>query len=135
MTPHTVSACHCLKIIPLSRIKKFARIKSRVIMRLSGNADDARAVPGTIRLSYTTENGVVKKKITFERSDVSETVADILDAYKVSRLIATYIDESGEHRVAGSPDYPLALDYVTEGGVFTVALQGEDTDQDAFLTD
>lgn len=133
MDRSTVSTCHSLKIIPLSRLTRFARIKSRVVMMILGGADDAEAVPGSIKLSHSSEAGVVKKKITFERSDVSDITANLLDGYKVSRLIATYVDESGRQRVAGSPDFPLSLDYGTDGGVFTVTLQGEDTAPDAFL--
>lgn len=104
-------------------------------MMILGDADDAEAVPGSIKFSHTSENGVLTKKITFERSDVSHITAAILDGYKVSRLVATYVDESGKRRVAGSPDFPLSLDYGTDGGVFSVTLQGEDTAPDAFLAD
>lgn len=135
MPRSTVSTCHSLKIIPLSRLTRFARIKSRVVMAVLGGADDAGVVPGSVKLSHSTDNGLVKKKITFERSDVSDVTADILDGYKVSRLIATYVDESGKRRVTGSPDYPLSLDYSTEGGVFFVILQGDDTAPDAFLAE
>lgn len=135
MDRSTVSTCHSLKIIPLARLSRFARIQSRVIMMLLGEAIDAEAVPGTVKISTTTDNGKLKKKITFERSDVSESVADILEGYKVSRLIAVYVDESGKQRVAGSPDWPLTLDYTTEGGVFIVTLQGEDVRPDGFLAD
>lgn len=131
----TVSTCHSLKIIPISRLTRFARIKSRVVMMTLGEADDAEAVPGSIKLSNSSESGVVKKKITFERSNVSDITADLLDGYKVSRLLATYVDESGKKRVVGSPDFPLSLDYGTDGGVFTVTLQGEDTAPDAFLAE
>jgi len=130
-----VSTCHSLKIIPISRLTRFARINSRVVMMILGDADDAEAVPGSIKFSHTSENGVLTKKITFERSDVSHITAAILDGYKVSRLVATYVDESGKRRVAGSPDFPLSLDYGTDGGVFSVTLQGEDTAPDAFLAD
>jgi len=102
---------------------------------LLGEAIDAEAVPGTVKISTTTDNGKLKKKITFERSDVSESVADTLEGYKVSRLVAVYIDESGKQRVSGSPDWPLTLDYITEGGVFIVTLQGEDVHPDGFLAD
>lgn len=135
MPRSTVSTCHSLKIIPLFRLTRFARIKSRVVMAVLGGADDAGEVPGSVKLSHSTDNGLVKKKITFERSDVSDVTADILDGYKVSRLIATYVDESGKRRVTGSPDYPLSLDYSTEGGVFSVILQGDDTVPDAFLAE
>ena len=135
MNRSTVSTCHSLKIIPLARLSRFARVQSRVIIMLLGEAIDAEAVPGTVKISTTTDNGKLKKKITFERSDVSESVADILEGYKVSRLVAVYIDESGKQRVAGSPDWPLTLDYTTEGGVFIVTLQGEDVRPDGFLAD
>ena len=135
MNRSTVSTCHSLKIIPLARLSRFARIQSRVIIMLLGEAIDAEAVPGTVKISTTTDNGKLKKKITFERSDVSESVADILEGYKVSRLVAVYIDESGKQRVAGSPDWPLTLDYTTEGVVFIVTLQGEDVRPDGFLAD
>ncbi len=135
MDRSTVSTCHSLKIIPLARLSRFARIQSRVIIMLLGDAIDAEAVPGTVKISTTTDNGKLKKKITFERSDVSEAAADQLEGYKVSRLVAVYVDESGKHRVAGSPDWPLSLDYTTEGGVFTVTLQGEDVRPDGFLAD
>lgn len=135
MNRSTVSTCHSLKLIPLVRLSRFARIQSRVIIMLLGEAIDAEAVPGTVKISTTTDNGKLKKKITFERSDVSEVSADILEGYKVSRLIAVYVDESGKRRVAGSPDWPLSLDYTTEGGVYAVTLQGEDVRPDGFLTD
>lgn len=93
------------------------------------------AVPGSVKVSTTSDNGIIKKKITFERSDVSGSSADALEGYKVSRLIATYVDESGKRRVAGSPDWPLSLDYSIGDGVFSVTLQGEDTAPDAFLMD
>ncbi len=135
MNRSTVSTCHSLKLIPLARLSRFAQIQSRVIILLLGEAIDAEAVPGTVKISTTTDNGKLKKKITFERSDVSEAVADLLEVYKVSRLVAVYVDESGKQRVAGSPDWPLSLDYTTEGGVFTVTLQGEDIRPDGFLAD
>lgn len=135
MNRSTVSTCHSLKIIPLSRVSRFARIKSRVVMLVLDGEDDAVAVPGSIKVSTTSDNGIIKKKITFERSDVSAGTADTLNGYKVSRLIATYVDESGKRRVAGTPDWPLSLDYSIGGGVFSVTLQGEDTEPDAFRAD
>jgi hypothetical protein len=66
---------------------------------------------------------------------VSETTANLLGLLKALRLVAIYTDESGKRRVAGSPDWPLSMEYVAEGGVFTVTLQGEDVNPDGFLTD
>ena len=135
MPRNTISSCHSLRIIPISGLSQFARMKSRVIMSTIDGEEDAMAVPGSIKVSTSSDNGIIKKKITFERSDVSDGTADLLEEYKVSRLIATYVDESGKRRVAGSPDWPLSLDYSIGDGVFSVTLQGEDTAPDAFLMD
>lgn len=135
MSRSTVSSCHSLKIIPISKLSRFARIKSLVVMLVLGEPDDVLAVPGSVKVSQTDANGIIEKKITFERSDVSAYTADRLEWYKVSRLVATYIDESGRQRVAGSPNWPLSLNYQTTGGVFSVTLQGQDTAPDAFLTE
>ena len=135
MTRSTVSSCHSLKIIPLSRLLRFARIQSRVILTLLEEDINAEAIPGTVKISSSSDNGILKKTITFERSDVSDSTADRLELFKRSRFIATYVDESGKRRIAGSPDWPLSLDYTNEGGVFIVTLQGEDIRPDAFLED
>lgn len=135
MDRFTISACHSLKLIPLDIVARYVRLSSRVSMLLLGEAIDAVAVPGTIKISTSNDKGKIKKKITFERSDVSESVADMMERYKVTRLVATYVDESGRRRVCGSPDWPLSLDYAIEGGVFTVTIQGEDTMPDGFLMD
>ena len=63
MNRSTVSTCHSLKLIPLARLSRFAQIQSRVIILLLGEAIDAEAVPGTVKISTTTDNGKLKKKI------------------------------------------------------------------------
>lgn len=131
----TISVCHSLKIIPVTRLIRFARFQSRVILIAVGTPDDAAAVPGSIKVSTTSDKGIIKKKITFDRSGVSDSAADILESYKCQRLVATYVDENGNTRVAGSPDFPLNLDYTTGNGVFAVTLSGEDTQPDGYLAD
>ncbi len=131
----TVSVCHSLDLIPVSQIGRFSRIGSRVYMVIIGEGHDAGAIPGSVKVSHTSEDARVKIKITFERADVSTETADELERCKSARLVAVYVDESGNRRISGSPNYPLALDYSISGGVFSVTLQGEDTCQDAFLAD
>lgn len=135
MGRYTVSTCHSLKLIPVDKILRFGWAQSRVIMILPGEPSDVKAVPGTIKVSATTENGKIRKKINFSISEVSDMTAGMLECYKASLLVAVYTDESGNRRVSGSPDYPLSLDYTTEGGVFNVTLEGEDLHPDGFLTD
>lgn len=135
MERSTVSSCHSLKIIPIAKLSRFARYGSQVVMLVLGEATDAEAVPGTVKVSTSTENGIIKKKLTFNRADVSPLTSDELERYKTARLVATYVDESGRLRVAGSPSFPLSLDYIYQGGVYAVTLQGEDVAPDAFVAD
>lgn len=135
MSRSVVSECHCLQIVPLSRIISFARIQSRVHMMLMGEPVDMKEVPGTLKVTPSGDKGGIKKKITFERSDVSDITADVLEGFRFSRFIAIYVDESGMKRVAGSPDWPLSLEYTSADGVFSVSIQGEDVHADGFLAD
>lgn len=130
-----VSSCHSLRLIPLGRIKRFARLKSKVILLTLGEAEDAEAIPGSLKVAMTSDNGLIKTQITFERSNVSPLVADALEDYKALHLVATYVDENGRARVAGSPLWPLSLDYICEDGVFSVTLDGSDIRTHAFLAD
>lgn len=129
----TVSACHSLRLIPISMLTRFVRVESLVAMVMLGKAVDAGEVPGSVKRTVTTENGVLKGKITYECSDVSDAVAVTLQYLKATRLVAVYVDESGNTRVAGSPDLPLSLEYTDRDGVFAVTLEGEDTRPDGFL--
>lgn len=133
MNRTTISVCHSLSIIPLSDLTRYVRIKSKVMMSVSGKAFDPKAIPGTIKVTATSDKGIIKKKISFDCSDVSLPTVEELELYRFRRLLAVYIDESGYHRVCGSPDHPLTLDCIIEGGVLSSSLEGEDSVQDGFL--
>lgn len=135
MNRSTVSSCHSLKLIPLALLSRYARYGSKVTILLLDEAIDAKAVPGSVKISTGADNDKIKKTISFERSDVSDTSADRFERLKALRLVATYVDESGKQRIAGSPAWPLSLDYTTGDGVFSVTLQGEDIRPDGFLLD
>lgn len=135
MNRSTVSSCHSLKLIPLALLSRYARYGSKVTILLLDEAIDAKAVPGSVKISTGADNDKIKKTISFERSDVSDTSADRLERFKALRLVATYVDESGKQRIAGSPEWPLSLDYTTGDGVFSVTLRGEDIRPDGFLLD
>lgn len=135
MNNKVVSSIHGLRLTPIDRLIRFARVDSQVYLSVFGDTDSAGAVPGSIRISSTLEEGTIKEKISYYRSDVCPQAVNFLQRYKGTRFIATYIDESGSKRVAGSPDWPLSLDYTTGEGVITVTISGESTVSDAFLTD
>lgn len=133
MNSITVTGCHTLEIIPLTSLSRFARIGSRAVILTLGEPDKAKEIPGSVKVSTSTDNGVIKKKITFNRRGVTAIETDRLNGYKSTRVIATYIDENGNRRVAGSPNYPLSLNFTIDGGAYSCVLESEDTDQDAFL--
>ena len=135
MARSTISCCHSLKMIPLSRIMRFARIGQEVWIKQLPDRDPLGEIPGTVKVSTEAEDGIVKKTITFEMSDVSVKRVANIHKYKFSLIVATYVDESGNVRVCGSPDYPLAFDYTISEGVISGKLTGEDTEVDAFIAD
>lgn len=95
--------------------------------------DEAEAIPGSIRITTTSEDGVIKKSITYKRRTVDRATANLLEGYKVTRLVAIYTDETGNQRVTGSPDYPLKFSYTSGDGVFTCKLEGEGDTIDPFI--
>lgn len=133
MNTNTVTGCHTLEIIPLTSLSRFARVGCRAVIQILGYSYKAKEIPGSLMVSTTTENGVIKKKITFDCSGVNIFETNRLDVFRSSRVIATYFDENGNRRVAGSPSYPLKLDYTISDGAYSCVLEGEDTDTDAFL--
>lgn len=128
-----VSAAHSLQLVPIDWLSKFAQIKTGVMLVYLSQPDNANAIPGSIRITTSIEGGVIKKSITYKRRTVDRTTANLLEGYKVTRLVAVYTDETGNKRVAGSPDYPLKFSYTSSDGVFTCKLEGESLTIDPFL--
>lgn len=128
-----VSAAHSLRLVPVERLSKFARINSGVKLVCLRQPDEAEAIPGSIRITATEEDGKIKKSITYKRRTVDRVTANLLESYRFMRLVAIYVDETGNKRVAGSPDYPLKFSYTSGDGVFTCTLEGEDLTTDPFL--
>ena len=95
--------------------------------------DDADAIPGSIRITANEEEGKIKKSITYKRRAVDRMTANLLESYRVMRLIAIYTDETGNKRVAGSPNNPLKFSYTSGDGVFTCKLEGEGLTIDPFI--
>lgn len=133
MNAAIISECHSLELVPIERLERFARINSQAVIIRLRKADPAGEIPGTVKVSANTENGMIKKKITFDRAGVGPAATDRLKNYTVLRMIALYVDESGNRRVSGSPDHPLAFSFTIAGGVYQCVLEGSDTEPDAFL--
>lgn len=128
-----LSRCHSLSLISVKGIFHFSNISGRISLRTLGITDPARAVPGSILASHSSDDGIIKKKITYERPGVSPEASAELENYRSTPLVAVYVDESGNMRVCGSPEYPLALDFIESDGAYSVSLTGEDLLQDGFL--
>lgn len=128
-----VSAAHSLQLVPINRLSKFAQVKAGVMLVYLQQPDEADAIPGSIRITTSEEEGKIKKSITYKRRTVDRVTANLLEGYRVTRLVAVYTDEIGNKRVAGSPDYPLKFSYTSGDGVFTCKLEGEGDTIDPFI--
>ena len=133
MNTSIISGCHSLELIPVDRLSRFARVGSRAHIIIIESSDPACEIPGSLKVSTSVDNGVIKKKITFDRAGVSSAETDRLNIYVKLHLIAIYIDESGNRRVSGSPDHPLAFRFSISEGSYVCTLEGSDTEEDAFM--
>lgn len=133
MNTTIISGCHSLELIPVDRLSRFARVGSHAHIIMLESADPANEIPGSVKVSKNTENGVIKQKITFDRAGVSSIETDKLNNYLHLHLIARYVDEAGNRRVAGSPDHPLTFSFSISEGAYSCVLEGEDTQPDAFM--
>ena len=134
MAKKTVTVCHCLKIVPTVHIIRFAEIGSKTIMsHFKSNLQDLLIVPGSVIMATDTDEEIYSRTIDFELTEVTAEAMEMLRLLKSQRLVATYKDESGNLRVCGSPDYPLALEFHDADGVMKVTLSGKSTAPDGFL--
>lgn len=130
----SVSVVRCLRLVPVSQIKRFARIRAGVVMEIKGDHfESAEIVPGSIKLTSDEDAGVISKTITYNRREEGLKSANLMKALTAAKLIALYIDEVGNDRVCGSPDHPLRLSYTISDGVYACRLEGSDVDADPFL--
>lgn len=129
----TVSVCHGLELVPIELITRFARIGGEVLIKLNADTVKVPAIPGSLLVTSTTDNGVVGKRIEYGQIEDSPETIEALERLAQTRVVATYIDPRGHRRVCGSPDYPLRLTYQCQDGVIKVMVEGSDTRVDAFI--
>ncbi len=134
MNSTVVSVCHSVELVPLSEVLRFARFGPDVAVTLMSDRSDRIYIPGTVTVSATISEGIINKKISFERSDMTPAAAMELESLASTRLICLYTDERGTRRVCGSPSWPLTLRFVDSGGAYQVSISGSDTATDGILS-
>lgn len=133
MNRKAITVCHGLILVSIADLHQFARLCSKVkILYLRSYPQDS-AVPGSVKITTSTENRVSKKKISYEIANIGPDQMAELERLQAERLVAVYTDEWGNLRVCGSPDWPLSLEYIENEGGFSVTLTGEDTMPDPFV--
>ena len=108
-------------------------MRSKVVIRSIGKPDILTIVPGTLKLGDSRNEDVYTKKHTFKLADVSRNKTLYLENLKATPFVALYIDETGNPRVSGSPDYPLTFSFEIGGGLYNCTLSGTGSGVDAFL--
>lgn len=128
-----ISSAHSLQLIPVYNIIHFGVVRSKVLIRSIGTPDILMVVPGTLRPGDSRNEDVYTKKHTFKLAGVSQNKTLFLENLKATPFVALYVDETGNTRVSGSPDYPLAFSFEISGGLYNCTLSGTGVDVDAFL--
>ena len=132
MKKNIVSAAHSLFLVYVSNVLSFGVVHSRAFIKSIGEAEEIKIVPGSFVPGDGLSDGLYNKKHSFKLSDVSVNKTDYLENLKKGRYVAFYVDENGNERVSGSPDYPLSLSYEIKGGLYSCTLTGFSIDPDAF---
>lgn len=133
MNARVITLCHDLAIVTVGMIRRFGRSWPAAMADLVDDRAGICEVPGTVTVSSTCENGIYSTEIGFRVSPAGPEEVSRLESLRHSRLLAFYTDETGARRVCGSPDWPLHLDYRTEGGTCACTLTGSDTAPDCWL--
>ena len=116
MKQTVISVAHCLVLWPVNNVLTFSVLTNGVSMDTKGKGYEI----------YT-------KKYSFKvpRPDSAKT-AQLRLLASSGYYIATYTDETGQQRVAGSKDWPLSLSVEYSGGLLQCTLQGKGTEVDPY---
>lgn len=94
-----------------------------------------KAVPGSVQPSDTMEEGRYIKVITFKLGQVGAERTSLLEALRVRPLVAIYVDEQGNTKVAGDIDFPLVFTYTITGGLYECKLEGSNIAPNPYLAE
>lgn len=62
-----VSAAHSLQLVPIDRLANFGQFRTSALLVFLGQPDDAEAIPGSIRVTLTDEEGKFKRAFNNKR--------------------------------------------------------------------
>ena len=133
MSKKLISAAHSLQLVPVYNIIHFGVVRSKAVLRSIDKPDILMIVPGTLKPGDTRNEDVYTKKHTFKLAGVSQSKTLYLANLQAIPFVALYTDETGNTRVSGSPDYPLAFSFEIGSGLYDCTLSGTGPDVDAFL--
>ena len=134
MKQTVISVAHCLVLWPVNDVLTFSELSNGVSMKTKGRGYDLGITPGSLTVSDKPDaKGIYSKKYTFKIPRPSAMVRAKIRLLATSGMyVATYIDDTGEQRVAGSKNYPLSLSYEYSAGVLLCTLKGKGTDADPY---
>lgn len=128
-----VSGAHSLRVLNADKLVSLGVLQGGAYILTLENGTEFNAVPGSVQPSDTFEEGVFNKLITFRVGNVTPARTALLEALKVERLVAIYVDEQGNQKVAGSIDFPMAFTYTITGGLYECRLAGSGTIPNPYL--
>ena len=134
MKQTVISVAHCLVLWPVNNVLTFSVLTNGVSMDTKGKGYELEITPGSLTVSDKVDtSGIYTKKYSFKvpRPDSAKT-AQLRLLASSGYYIATYTDETGQQRVAGSKDWPLSLSVEYSGGLLQCTLQGKGTDVDPY---
>lgn len=132
MATPVISQPKNLQLIPVSAIRRL-HVGVTNFFKMDESPWSVPVVAGSLTVDDTSDADKFVKQHTFRVRSVSPEHAELLRLYASQRLIAFYIDASGNCRMSGSIDYPLTLSYQASSGYFDCSLTGESVEMDSFI--
>lgn len=128
-----VSGAHSLRVLNAESVVSMGVLRGQAHILSLDEGTELNAVPGSVQPSDMLEDGKYLKTIAFKVGQVGPTRTAMLEALRALPLVAVYVDEQGNTKVAGSIDFPMAFSYSITGGLYECRLEGEGTAPNPYL--
>jgi hypothetical protein len=130
-----VSGAHSLRVLNAKNIVSLGVLQGKAYILSLDDGTELKAVPGSITPTDTMEEGKCMKVIAFKLGQVSPERTAMLEALRMLPLVAIYVDEQGNTKVAGDIDFPLVFSYTITGGLYECQLEGDNIAPNPYLAE
>ncbi len=124
MATNHVSMPHSPALMSVKELWKFIIIGTQVHLGGSAVPYPVEITPGTLTVDEEATEEGWSVQIEFKTRRNDRKAEQMLRILAKTPLVMLYVDEYGERRVAGQPDFPLDMTVTAVGGILLCTLSG-----------